>query len=160
MNKSLYIIPGLKETCRRRPYQALAKIAEKKGYTVVFKNVDWNSNLSPQIFDVPENAVIFGFSLGAVLAWLVAQNNSCSHLILGSMTPLHCFKGGEMRKALVDLLGANYINDIEDKLKSRNKSKKQTIIYGDKEEEAGDILVLDTEHEITANYLKEIEKLL
>lgn len=160
MKKNLYIIPGLKETCRRRPYQALAKIARAKGYEVVFKNVNWDKNLSPQKFEVPENSVIFGFSLGAVLAWLVAQDTPCEHLILASMTPLHCFKGGEMRKALVDLLGAKYIDDIERQLKPKHKAIKQTIIYGDKEEEKADILVKNTEHEISENYLKELKRLL
>ncbi len=160
MKKILYIIPGLEETCRRKPYRALAKIAEAKGYEVVFKNVDWKQNLSPQIIPVTENSVIFGFSLGAVLARLIAQEYPCKHLILASMTPLHCFKGGEMRKALVDLLGEPYISDIEKKLTPTHKAKKQTIMYGDKEEETADILVLNTEHEITENYLTALSKLL
>jgi len=45
-------------------------------------------------------------------------------------------------------------------LKPRHKARKQTIIYGAKEGEKADILVKNTEHEITDNYIKEILKLL
>lgn len=40
MRRILYIIPGLEETTRRRPYQVFRKIAQEKGYEVVFRNID------------------------------------------------------------------------------------------------------------------------
>ncbi len=160
MEKILYIIPGLGETTRRRPYQSLKKIAEKKGYEVVFKNVNWSLLLSHQIFFIPENAVIFGFSLGAVLSWLVAQDYECKHVILASMTPLYSWKDKKTKKALIDLLGSKFVKDVIKNLTSRHKAKRQTIMYGDLEEESGDILVCNTEHELNEKYIKEIAKLL
>lgn len=160
MEKKIYIIPGFEETTKRRPYQLLRKIAKDEGYEVVFKNIDWNKKLSQQIFSVSDNDIIFGFSLGAVLAWLIAQEYRCKHIILASMTPHYSWKDKKIKKALVDLLGAKFVNDVVKKLGPKHKAKKQTIIYGDLEEEDGDILVKDTQHELTANYLKEIKKII
>lgn len=160
VKKIIYIIPGFEETTRRRCYQSIAKIAREKGYDVFFHNINWKKPLSSQMFEVPENVVIFGFSLGAILAWLVAQDYPCKHLILASMTPHYSFKDKEIKKALVDLLGIKFVEDVIKNLKKKHKAKKQTIIYGDREEEKADILVSKTEHELTENYIKVIKKLL
>lgn len=160
MNKKLYIVPGLDDTCSREPYQLLKQMAERKGYQVIPKDVDWKSNLSKQIFSVDATDILFGFSLGAVLVRLVAQQYACKHIILGSMTPLRDFKGGEMRDALIDILGPDFVNDVRDNLQPGHKANKQTIIYGDKENEPGDIIVSNTDHEITQAYISEIEKII
>ena len=162
MKKIIYIIPGWEETCRRRPYQSLAKIARKKGYEVVFRNVDWTRPLSLQVFSVPENAVIFGFSLGAILARLVAQNHPCRLLILASMTPLNSFKKGKNKKALSDFLGSRYVQNIAKKLKPKHLAKKQIQIYGELELEGekADIVVPKTGHELSKQYLKGIARVL
>lgn len=161
MNKTLHIIPGYKETCRRKPYQKIRKLAEEKGYEVSCVNIDWNKKITKQFFSVNRDDVIFGFSLGAILGRLVAQDYSCGKLILASMTQLECFrKEGEMKKALVDLLGKPFVDDVSKRLKPRHKAKKQIILYGDKEDEKADVLVKDTEHELTGNYIREVGKLL
>lgn len=160
MKKVLYIIPGLEETTRRRPYQLLRTLAEKKGYEVVFKNINWNQPLSPQIFPVPEHGVIFGFSLGAVLAWLVAQNYKCKHLILASMTPAYSWNDKEIKKALIEIVGLEFVNDVVKNLTLNHRAEAQTIMYGDLEDEPGDILVNNTQHELNEEYIKEIAKLL
>jgi hypothetical protein len=36
--RKFYIIPGWKETCRRRQYRDLGLMATKRGYEVVYKN--------------------------------------------------------------------------------------------------------------------------
>lgn len=161
MKKILYIIPGWEESCRRKPYQALANVARNKGYEVVFNNVNWHERLSPQVFPVPKNAVVFGFSLGAVLAWLVAQSSPCRHLILASMTPHYSWEDKKIKKALIDLVGSKFVNDVIKNLDpKKHQAKKQTIIYGDQEDESGDILVPDTGHELKDNYIKALERIL
>ncbi len=160
MKKTLYIIPGWRETCRRKPYKEIARIAEKKGYEVVCKNVDWARTLSSQVFPVEKDDCIFGFSLGAILASLVAQKYQCRHLILASMTPHRSFKNQKDKKALIDLINSKFVNDITHNLRRLHKAKKQTIIYGDKEEEAGDILVPKTGHVLSDNYISVISGLI
>lgn len=158
--KKLYIIPGWEDDSSLEPYQKIAEIAKKKGYDVVFKNINWKKTLSQQVFEVHQNDSVFGFSLGAVLAWLVAQDNPCEHLILASKTLHKSFEDPDDIKALTELAGKEFVNDIIKNLTSVNKAKRQTVIYGALEGEMGDVLVPDTEHELTENYIKEIEKLL
>ncbi len=76
------------------------------------------------------------------------------------MTPLYSFEDNEIKKALVDMLGSDYIEDIATKLTPTNLAKKRTIIYGDKEEEAGDVLIPDTEHELNKRDIEEIARML
>lgn len=101
-----------------------------------------------------------GFSLGAILTWLVAQKNPCEHLILASMTPHYSFKDQDIKEALIDLAGTEFVEDVIKNLESSHLSKKQTVIYGDQEGEEGDILVTNVEHGLTANYIEEIRKIL
>jgi len=158
--KKIYILPGYQETTRRRPYQKLRSLLQSKGYEVVFKNIDWQKKLTTQMFEIEKDSVVFGFSLGAVLARLVVQKYSCKHAIFASMTILSDFKKGENRKALIDLLGTEFVDDVRDCLKPKHKALKQTIMYGDKEgEDTADVFVKNTEHELTDEYLREIIKI-
>lgn len=160
MKKVLHIIPGWQESCADTPYQLLADAAKEKGYEVIGHDVDWSKPLSSQIFPVTDEAIIFGFSLGAILAWLVAQQYPCQHIILASMTPDHNFTDPEIKKSLVALAGTEFVNDIVASLKSTQQARKQTTLYGDLEEEKADIIVLHTDHELNKNYLEEIAKIL
>lgn len=160
MKKIIYIIPGLRETCDSKPYRLLADAVKERGYKVLCKNVNWRKPLSPQVFAVPREAVVFGFSLGAILAWLVAQKYSCQHLILASMTPHYSFSDPKIKKALVDIVGKKFIDDVVGTLKKKHRAKKQTTLYGDREEEKADILVLKTGHRLNSNYIKEVVKIL
>lgn len=159
--KKIYILPGYEETTRRRPYQKLRKLAQAKGYEVVFKNINWKQNLTKQIFEIEKDSVVFGFSLGAILARLIVQDYHCKQVILASMTILDDFEKGKNRDALIDLLGIKFVDDVRDYLKPKHKAQKQTIMYGDKEgETVADVFVKNTEHELTDEYLKEILRLL
>jgi esterase/lipase len=159
--KKIYILPGYQETTRRKPYQKLRTLAQAKGYEVVFKNINWNKNLTQQIFEIEKESIIFGFSLGAILARLIVQDYPSKHTVFASMTILDDFKKGKNREALIELLGISFVDDVRDYLKQKHKALKQTIMYGDKEgEDKADVLVKNTEHELTDEYLKEILKLL
>lgn len=160
MKKILYIIPGWEDTGLEAGYQKLGARAQEKGYEVVFKKVDWTKPLSSQMFDIPQESTLFGFSLGAILAWMVAQDKPSSHLILASMTPHYSFTDKEILKALVDLAGEEFVGDITKNLKNKHSSNKQTTLYGDREAEPADILVKDTDHELTENYINEVIGLL
>jgi len=160
MQKIIYIIPGLGENCGEVRYKKLTQALVEKGYKVNPINPDWFRPLSKQIFSTEKDSIIFGFSLGAILAWLVAQKHTTKHLILASMTPHYSFKDRKIKKTLIDLIGKKFVDDIIINLKPKNKSKKQTIIYGDLEKEKADILIKNTDHRINKNYISEIVKLL
>lgn len=159
MNTKIYIIPGWGETCKRRQYQNLSKELKKDGFEVIFKNINWDEELSKQIFEVENDSILFGFSMGAILARLIAQDYKNKLVILASMTPLRHFQGGEQEKLLVDAIGEKTVNDIKRHLKPEIKSE-SILMYGDKENEKADILVKNTDHEISKNYIEEILKLI
>lgn len=160
MKKIIYIIPGWKESSQYKVYQSLAASAKKKGYSVIFYEIDWNKLLSSQIFPVQKSAVVLGFSLGAVLARLIAQKHTCRQLILASMTPLHSFKDKKMRKELADLLGRAFVEDMSEKLRATHRAHGQVILYGDREAESGDIIVPRAGHRLNARYIEKIIELL
>ncbi|MDP4008854.1 MAG: hypothetical protein Q8P71_00275 [bacterium] len=160
MKKKFYIIPGWRETCRRRQYQDLGKAVNKKGHEPIFVKVDWNNKISEQIFTIEKDSIIFGFSLGALLARLVVQKYECELVIFASMTPLRHFKGGEQEKMLMDVVGNSFIDDVKKNLKNKIKAKRKVLIYGDKEGETGDFIVKNTDHEISKNYIKKVLELM
>ena len=159
MNKKFYIIPGWTETTRRRQYQKLAKAVRNFGYDVVFKNVDWDKKISEQTFAIEDDSILFGFSIGAILARLVVQDHKCKLVIFASMTPLRHFKGGEQEKLLADAIGSKFVMDVKKNLKPKIKAK-SILMYGDKENEKADVIIPDTDHEISENYVKEIIKII
>jgi hypothetical protein len=97
--------------------------------------------------------------MGAILARLVAQEYKSRLVIFASMTPLRHFKGGEQEKILVEAIGKKFVDDVKKHLKPKIKSRK-ILIYGDQEHEKANILVKNTGHEISENYIKEIIKII
>lgn len=160
MHKHLYIIPGLGDTPHEPSYEAIASDARKLGYTTHPISIDWGKPLSQQKFKVEDNATIFGFSLGALLAHLIAQESPTDHIILASMTPFYSFTDPEIKQALVELLGKDFVEDLEQNLKEDTQAQKVTTMYGVHEDEEADVLVPDTEHELTETYIESITKLL
>lgn len=151
MKKKLYIIPGWKETTRRRCYQVLAKNALYKGYQVVKINPDWKKPLSTQIFPVKKESVIFGFSLGAVLAHLVARKYPCKRVLLASMTPFEYLKDKDWN----NYLGKNIAKDLA-KIKFVPLECLTIEFYGALEGEGKGIVVPATGHELNSLYISTI----
>ncbi len=156
MKKTFFIIPGLGHNTQRRCYRALGASAREKGYEVVNKNPNWKRILSEQIFPVSEHDIIFGFSLGAVLACMIGQKYNCEKIILASMTPLERYSENQIA---IILKSPEMANDL--KSMSNEKPTSKTIkIYGDLEKSKGNITVENTGHELTDAYLKTIIDLL
>jgi hypothetical protein len=161
MNKKyFYIIPGWEENAQLEPYMKLAELAKNKGYEVRGYDIDWKRMLSSQVFDVPKDSVIFGFSLGAILAWLISQEHSIDKLILASMTPHYSFSDPIIKDQLIELVGEGMVSDIVTNLQPATLAIEKIVLYGDREDESADVLVADTEHELTSNYISEIGKLI
>ena len=160
MKKIIYIIPGWNESSQYKIYQSLATLAREKGYKVIFYDINWNKSLSSQIFSIEKNAIIFGFSLGAIFARLIAQRYKYRKIILASMTPYYSFKNKELKDRLVKLLGKKFIEDIHKEFRLKHSLHDQIIIYGDREKEQGDIIIPKTGHRLNIRYNKKIIELL
>ncbi|MDQ1281687.1 MAG: hypothetical protein QG630_38 [Patescibacteria group bacterium] len=158
--KIFYIIPGWKESPERGPYQKLKKIAEEKGYKVILKNINWKRSIKDQLFDIEKKSTVFGFSLGAVIARLVAQKSECEKIILASMTPLKYFTNKKFTPDLVEICGKDFVYDIKSILKKKHLAKQGISLYGELEKEKADIIIPKTDHEINNSYLKAIKNII
>jgi hypothetical protein len=92
--KTAYIFPGYAE--RASAYETVRKIFARKGYRAVVVRIHWRyktfSSYLHEFFAQYENpdeepVVLFGFSLGAVLALLLATVLKPEHLYLCSLSP-------------------------------------------------------------------------
>lgn len=156
--KTIYIFPGFQETTKRKPYQELRKSLEAKGYQVILKNLNWKEKYSQQLFVVERDSILIGFSMGAVFVKLLAEQNKVNKVLLLSMTPLKYFKFEKNIKELIAVCGKSLVQDIVKNLKNKRKLKNEVYFYGEKENTKGDIIVKNTGHELTKNYLEEIKK--
>lgn len=60
---------------------------------------------------------------------------------------------------LREVIGKKILDDVKNNLQNKLKSP-SILIYGDKEDEKGDILIKNTDHRISENYITEIKRLL
>jgi predicted CoA-binding protein len=155
---NFYIIPGWCDTTGRAPYQRLAEIAIQKGYNVVKINPEWDEPLSGQTFPTTKNDIIFGFSMGAILACMVGKKYPCKKLILASMTPVL-----DLSKPTLNMLGKRVAEDCK---KFRYGGLKATYFYGEKEidksldkiKKFGIKVVPNTCHQLNVEYIEQISK--
>lgn len=164
MNKIIYIIPALGESCVESPYVMLTNALEKKGYTVKQVNPNWYRPLSEQVFKVEEEAVVFGFSFGAVIAYLNAIKYPCRKVIFGSLSPIDTFSYESLVEDYMEYMPKDLAEEISADIKNI-KIDLTTLkvpfvtLAGDKENMQADISVPHTGHHITGPYIECIVKL-
>jgi alpha/beta superfamily hydrolase len=166
----IYIIPGFGENCNLLRYKALAKILRKKGYKVIAVNPDWRKPLSESVFPIEKDAVVFGFSFGAVIAYLIAEKYLCKKVILASISPIHTFSFKGLVKDICMYMDKEKAVAFSKDLKSIKISLKSlktpfVTLGGEREkillnESIPDFIVPRSGHFVTKNYIKCIEKLL
>jgi hypothetical protein len=165
MKKIIYIIPGLGEQCTEVRYKKLAKALKTKGYKVNCINPDWYKPISTQVFPVEKNAIVCGFSLGAVLAYLVAKKYSCEKVIFASISPIHEFSFNSLVKDYSKHMPKNLAVAIATDIKSIKISLKSlkvpyvTLAGQFEKNMPADFLVPNTGHRMTNAYIKCIAKL-
>ncbi len=165
MKNKIYIIPGFGESCREARYKALAKILQVKGYNVLPVSPDWYKPFSKAVFQPSKNAILIGFSFGAVIAYLVAKKYKCQKIILASLSPIHTFSYASLVKDYAEHMEQNQsqknAKDIK-KIKINLKKLETPFVTlaGKREKMNADILVPRTGHYMTKTYIASISKLL
>lgn len=149
----IHVITGYKDSIAK--YKTLGKV----------RKIDWDKPLSSQVFKVNKNDTIIGFSLGAVLACLIAKKYGC-RAILCSMTDIQSYKRSiwisEMDKSLNKEDALNYVEDIMSLNLKPNKDS-SIILAGELEKKGvwkGDLLVPETGHVMNKAYINAIMKIL
>ncbi len=169
MKKKIYIILGYEESPDLSRYQALKLACSQKGYEVCFPTVDWHKPLSPQVFFIEKGATVLGFSLGAVLAYLIAKKNPCKKAIFASMTPIHRYSRTlwlkevylkDMSKVLAEACA----KDIKSFKVDLHKLKTpHVVLAGELEQKKtmpADFLVPKNNHRMNSKYINAIAQLL
>ena len=164
MKKIIYIIPALGENCSLVKYQTLTKSLEDKGYKVNQVNPNWYRPISEQIFRVEKNAIVFGFSFGAIIAYLIAKQYPCRKVIFASISPIHEFSFRSLVKDFCEHMSKNLAVEIATDVKKIKISLKSlrvpfVTLAGQFEKMKADFLVPATGHRITPAYIKCIENL-
>lgn len=184
MPKTLILIPGFGGTTNGKPYQDIISYAKSKKYTIIPINPIWKYRTVSHWYEdaqnkikgiSPKDTVLLGFSLGAYIALLLAQHTPFHTTILCSLSPYFKEQLKDTPAIVKQILGKRRIQDFErHSLRRDLVSKKNTILFGDKEweyakhegekyshtQKANFISVPDTEHELNQNYLIAIKKIL
>lgn len=175
MNKSknkgvVVVIPGYGMTSLSAPIVKLHAAIKYAGYRVFDYKVSWKSPLSKQVRNLPKDSILIGFSLGAVLAYLVAKKYGCKKVIMASMTPVQEYSQTlwmrevyekDMRKKDAELC-AKDITSI--KIQPDKLTCEHIVLAGEQEDSAKvwkpDFLVPKTTHTINRSYINAIIKTL
>ena len=164
MKKIIYIIPGQGENCNVIRYQKLVQVLKNKGYIVNPVNPNWYKPLSEQVFPIEKDAILFGFSFGAILAYLIAQKFSCRKVIFASISPIHTFSYSSLVKDCQEYMSKDEAVAIAVDIKKITISLESlkvpfVTLAGEREKIKADFLVPRTGHKITEAYIKCIENL-
>ena len=161
----LYIIPGLGENCNLVRYKKLKKACEAKGYKVNCINPDWHQPVSKLIFKVEKGAVVLGFSMGAILAYLIAKKSPYKKAIFASISPIETFSFESYRDNLLPHMSKDNASllakDVKGiKISLESLKIKYVTLAGQRENMPADIIVPRTGHNMTDSYIKCIIPLL
>jgi hypothetical protein len=165
MKKIIYIIPGLGEHCNLARYKKLTDSLKTVGYTVKKINPNWYRPLSELIFPVEKNAIVFGFSFGAVIAYLTVRKYPCRKVIFGSISPIHAFSFKSLVEEYSEHMSKDLSKEIATDIKNIKISLKElqtpfVTLAGEYEKMKADFYVPSTEHRVNSAYINSICKLL
>jgi esterase/lipase len=168
--KVVYIIPALGDSCSLQKYQRIGSVFTLKGYKVNYINPDWYEPLSTQVFKVEKSAALFGFSFGAVLAYLIAKKYPCRKVFFASLSPIHSFSYKSLVKDFSEHMSKEEAEELSADIKKIkvNLNSLETpyiTIAGELEklakgEKTADILVPKTGHRIDSRYVNAIDKVI
>lgn len=145
--KNIFIIPGFKEEVKSDQYLWLASFLKRKGLNVFMVPIHWsyktmNNYISEfKIFyekNKTQNNYVLGFSYGAVIALLTANDLKPNKIYLCSLSPDFKEDLSNMKKWLLKYIGKKRIKEIKNRSGeeiAKNLNIPSVIFYGEKEAE-------------------------
>ncbi len=92
--KTVFIIPGFRESAATKGYKEVASIFRKRGYQAVIISIHWNHRTMTDYISQAKRAIgkendviLFGFSFGAIIAACIASESNVRSLFLCSLSP-------------------------------------------------------------------------
>jgi len=143
MKKVAYIIPGFGESIKEKPYSQISSFFIKNGINPILIKINWKyrvmSNYIKQFkkqAKIKNPNYIFGFSFGAIIALICANEIKPKKLILCSLSPYFKEDLLKLKPSWIKLSGKRQLEDLKNysfnKISKKIKSK-TILIYGDKE---------------------------
>jgi esterase/lipase len=162
MKKVAYLIPGYCEShLKQRGYNKVAKIFEEHGIQPIHVDISWRQN-SPEKFsdytkqflsvykkDKNTEVYILGFSYGATIALLTANDTKPKGLIICSLSPYFEEDLKDLKPAWVKWWRKNFTESDYSFTKLAGKVRSKTyLIVGDKEDKSSLNRVKDAKKKI------------
>lgn len=154
------------ESCNEPQYSSLTKDLEEMGYSVAPINPDWKKPITKQLMKIESDSIIFGFSMGAVLAYLIVKEYPCKKAIFASISPVHTFIHNDFKKFLSEHMSLEEAELVTNDILAidvdlQNLKTPHVTLMGDQEEmvkgeKTPDIFVPGAAHEIGDDYRKAI----
>src|SRR3989344_7704712 len=95
-DKAIFIVPGFRQRPNNKAYKQISKILKKEGYYPIVVVIPWKNSTISQSAEYflreyqkveAKKKYILGFSLGAMVAFLVSTKVKTAGLILCSLSP-------------------------------------------------------------------------
>ncbi len=175
----LYIIPALEETLRNQGYKQLVVGAKKKGYEAVVLNLQLrrNESFSELVEEGVKiikdtHCVIFGFSIGALIAYCISTKLPIKKVILCSTSPALGKDVEHIIKTANQYFGKKTVTELRKTTYKKSLAKKSIFLCGEKESDYlvdrtkklckknnGELVIIKNNiHQLTPAYISEILK--
>ena len=145
MKKVVYIIPGFKHSPQQKIYKDVGRLFGKKNFQVVYVKIDWKYKsvsdwtekfLTEYYKEDDSEKYLFGFSFGAIIAFLVSTKNDVDTTILCSLSPYFKEDLPNLFKSWKKFIGKKRLEDfnkLEIKKLAPLVKAKTYLLYGTKE---------------------------
>ena len=189
MAKVVYVIPGFHGSVKMKRYQRIIKKFKTSGFRVVPIKITWNYKvmsdyvaefLGQLVHNNDDEVYVFGFSFGAMIAFITADKIKPIKLILGSLSPFFKEDLPYLKKSWKRYIGKKRMEDLKNfafnDLIRKNHQHKTSFLVGEMEDEAVRrrvnkahkkfkkaklIIVKGAKHDVSDdNYRKEIFKVI
>ena len=145
MSKVVYIIPGFTEEVKLKGYQQAIKFFKSRNFKVIPIKITWKYKVMSDYVDEffcqlshkkSDDVYLFGFSFGAMIAFISATKLKPKMLFLCSLSPYFKEDLNFLKKSWKDGVGKKRIEDLKNfsfqKL-AKEVNCKTLLIAGDKE---------------------------
>jgi len=165
MNKIVYIIPGFTEKVNLKGYQQIIKFFKSKNFKVIPIKISWQykvmSNYVDEFFSQlshqqNDEVYLFGFSFGAMIAFISAVKIKPKILFLCSLSPYFNEDLKSLKKSWKNRIGKKRMEDLKkfsfNKL-VKNINCKTILVAGKNEGKELDTRVNDAHNKIKKSEL-------
>ena len=145
MSKTIFIVAGFKHKASEVQYNWMRDYFKSKGYIVKIPDIEWNKKVMTDYVNYftdyynqnkSETNFVLGFSYGAMIAFISAEELNPDKLILCSLSPYFNEDLESLKKSWKKLIGHRRVDDFKNYSSKEITTKiasDTTVIYGSSE---------------------------